>query len=493
MKKHPNILWICTDSQRWDTLGCFGNTFVHTPNLDRLAQSGVVFDHCYAQNPLCSPSRGGFLTGRYPITNKLRQNGQNIPDTEVLVPRMLADNGYVCGLSGKLHLSACDHRIKLYGRDDWWKADYDTFFTGIERRINDGYTEFYWDHAPSGKNPASSYTRWVKEKGATISYPPRDDSHQVVHGMPVDLHQTTFCAEKAIDFIEAHNNRHYPWMFSVNIFDPHFTLDPPDDLLDRYLDKLDDIPLPARREGELDEKPWYHKRDMEKKKRFDPATMSDRDHRLCRAAYWAQCDLIDLQVGRILDTLEKSGQTKNTMVIFTSDHGELLGDHSMYIKGPFLYDCSIRVPLIISMPGTIQGGRRADGLVELNDLAPTVLDCCGIAPHDGMQARSLWSSLKKKGGITGLRDSVYCEYLNANPHKRDEQQFCTMVRTREFKLIRRHGEELGELYDMQKDPAELTNLWNSDAHASVKMDLLGLLSDRMAMTADPLPHRVGIY
>ncbi|MCL2742073.1 MAG: sulfatase-like hydrolase/transferase, partial [Oscillospiraceae bacterium] len=112
----PNILWICTDSQRWDTLGCYGNPWVRTPNLDALAAGGVLFEGCYAQNPLCTPSRGSFLTGRYPVTNRLRQNGQDIDSREVLVTKALNDGGYVCGLSGKLHLSACDHRIANLGK-----------------------------------------------------------------------------------------------------------------------------------------------------------------------------------------------------------------------------------------------------------------------------------------------------------------------------------------------------------------------------------------
>lgn len=103
--KRPNILWICTDQQRFDTLGCYGNRFVRTPNLDRVAQTGVLFDYAFCQNPVCTPSRASFLTGRYPRTTRCRQNGQSIPADEVLVTRLLRDAGYVCGLSGKLHLA----------------------------------------------------------------------------------------------------------------------------------------------------------------------------------------------------------------------------------------------------------------------------------------------------------------------------------------------------------------------------------------------------
>ena len=119
----PNILWICTDQQRWDTLGCYGNPYVHTPHIDRLASEGVLFERCFSQSPVCTPSRASFLTGRYPRTTRCRQNGQDISDDEVLVTRLLADAGYVCGLAGKLHLSACNPSVT----------------PEMESRIDDGY------------------------------------------------------------------------------------------------------------------------------------------------------------------------------------------------------------------------------------------------------------------------------------------------------------------------------------------------------------------
>ncbi len=491
----PNILWICTDSQRWDTLGVYGNQWVRTPNLDRLAAEGMLFTNCYAQNPLCTPSRGAFLTGRYPVTTKLRQNGQDIPSSERLVTTRLAEEGYLCGLSGKLHLSACDRRIELYGREPsgWPKPTPERgnqVLQGMERRIDDGYTdsEFFWDHAPSGRLPSSSYTRWLAERGATVDPKPFGDSPHVKTGMPSELHQATFCVEKAIGFIEAHSGRDYPWLFSVNIFDPHFVLDPPEDYLARYLDRLDEIPLPDYVEGELEQKPPYHKLFSERG-RFNRLEMSEHDHRLCRAAYWAMCDHIDTQVGRLLAALEASGEKQNTIVIFTSDHGEMLGDHGIYIKGPFLYDPAIRVPLIVSWPGVVPAGERRDTMVELADLAPTLLDAAALSREPGMQARSLWPVLTGEHGEH--RESVYCEYYNSNPN--EPKQFCTMVRTPTHKLIAFHGQDTGELYDLRADPLEHANLWDDPASERVKLRLLNTLTDRMAETADPLPPRVGIY
>jgi arylsulfatase A-like enzyme len=129
--RKPNILWICTDQQRFDTLGCYGNTFVNTPVLDKLAEEGALFETAISQSPVCSPSRGCFLTGRYPNTCRIRQNGADIPDTEVLVTKLFHENGYRCGLSGKLHIRACNPKSGC---------------TEIESRIVDGYDEFHWSH-----------------------------------------------------------------------------------------------------------------------------------------------------------------------------------------------------------------------------------------------------------------------------------------------------------------------------------------------------------
>jgi arylsulfatase A-like enzyme len=131
MTKGPNILWICTDQQRLDTLGCYGNSFVRTPVLDSLAGESALFEKAFCQSPACTPSRGSFLTGRYPVTSRTRQNGTDIPSSEILVTKLFHDAGYYCGLSGKLHLSACNPASGC---------------TEMERRIDDGYDEFHWSH-----------------------------------------------------------------------------------------------------------------------------------------------------------------------------------------------------------------------------------------------------------------------------------------------------------------------------------------------------------
>lgn len=473
MPERPNILWICTDQQRADSLGCYGNPLVATPVVDALAESGARFTRCFAQAPVCTPSRASFLTGRYPRSTRCRQNGQDIPTEEVLLPRLLADAGYSCGLVGKLHISACHPRVAPTG----------------ERRVADGYSEFHWSHHPAPDWPTNQYARWLAAHGVAYRTPPFAGCRHVRVGMPEAWHHTTWCAEQAMAFIRHHAAAPQPWLLSLNLFDPHHPFDPPEDALRRWARRLEEVPLPNAVPEELEGQPPVHRLGRMGAygipDHFAADAMTPRDHRWLRAAYWAMCELIDRQVGRVLEALEDSGQRQRTLVIFMSDHGELLGDHGLYLKGPYFYEPAVRVPLILAWPGEIAACRH-DGLTELVDLAPTLLDALELPMSPGMQGRSLWRGLAT-GVVTG-RPDVYSEYANAGFAPR---LFVTMLRTELHKLVVHHGTGGGELYDLAGDPQEQRNLWDDPAFAAEKLALFQRLCDRMAWTADPLPIRRG--
>lgn len=473
----PNILWICTDQQRFDTLGCYGNGFVRTPNVDRLAKQGVLFEQAYAQSSVCTPSRVSFMTGRYPRTTGILENGEAIPAEEKLVSRLLADAGYACGLAGKLHLSPADPSVAPV----------------IERRIDDGFAQFHWSHHPMPTWPTNEYSQWLRGKGKKYHVTKLKGTKYIETSMDAEDGHTAWCAEKAIEFMEANARLDPPWMFMVNTFDPHHPFNPPKSYLDRYLARLEEIPLPAYEPGELSNKPRYQ---LIQHKTAGPGglyaypDMSDKDHRLLRAAYWAMVDVIDEQVGRMLDALERTGQRKNTLVIFMSDHGELLGDHGMYLKGAYFYDVSIRMPLIMSMPGTLPGGRRISTFVELLDLAPTLLDAAGLPRYAGMQGRSMWKLLTSQRSDMTHRRDVYSERYHGGVGELLKGSQVTMLRTQGYKLVVFHGEETGELYDLWRDPGEVRNRW-ADAHYKVvKQEMLRRLSNRITGTLDPLPRRI---
>lgn len=468
----PNILWICTDQQRADTIGALGNKHVRTPHIDALVEQGTAFTHAYCQSPVCTPSRASFLTGRYPRTTRCRQNGQAIPATEKLISRLLADAGYTCGLAGKLHLATCADGV-------------------VEKRIDDGYKVFHWSHHPQPDWPENAYTQWLTQQGQNWeSLYGGESTPYVKKGIPAEYSQTTWCANMAIDFIREQKGN--PWFFSYNCFAPHHPFDPPADYLARY--SPEELPLPKSRPNEAAGKTTYQELDSEfahsDPNSYHVAAMTDNDKREVTAAYYAMVELIDENVGRMVATLKETGQFENTMIIFMSDHGEMLGDHGIYLKGPHFYEEAVRVPLIFSWPGQYCNGLRADGLTELTDIAPTLLDSVGLEIPPFIQGKTLLPVLKGQMDSSNHRRCVFSEYYNAWSHK---HSYGTMYRTDSHKMIVYHGTDQGELYDLKNDPDEFDNLWHNASNAELKTRLLKEAFDASVFTMDPMPEREGPF
>lgn len=466
----PNILWICTDQQRFDTIACLGNPHIRTPNIDRLVSEGVTFTRAFSQSPVCTPSRASFLTGRYPRTTLVRQNGQAIPPDEILITRTLADAGYDCGLIGKLHLAPCQSRV--------------------EKRIDDGYRVFHWSHDPFPTwGHANEYTAWLESKG----YKWRDLYHPKGHayaGVPAELHQTTWCADRGIDFIKTGSRA--PWCLSINIFAPHHPFDPPGEYLEKY--DPDALPDPAYQPGELENKPVFQKVDHDGAyggMLLGFSKMTPQQRRRVTAAYYAMIEHVDHNVGRLLQALDDAGQRDNTIVIFMSDHGELLGDHGVYLKGPYTYDCSLGVPLIVRWPDRFKAGLKCDGLVELVDIAPTLLAAAGLPVPRRMQGRSFLDICAGKSNPHKHKDYTYAEYYIGQPFHRKLKDIplLTSVRTATAKVTAYAGMDIGELYDLTSDPGEHDNLWASRSHRDLKQQMLKLCFDASVLTQDPLPLR----
>ena len=478
----PNILWICADQQRYDTIGALGNPHVSTPNLDRLVDQGVAFTRAYAQCPICTPSRASFLTGMYASALHVNGNGNDtFPEGPKLVTRTLADIGYDCGLIGKLHLAGA------FGR--------------IEPRVDDGYRYWQYSHAPRDDwEQGHDYADWVRSKGEVLG-----ELTKSLDGVPAELHQTTWCAEKTIDFIR--QERSGPWLASVNPYDPHPPFNPPKPYRDQF--DPDAMPGPLFRESDLDQQRSLEAVDFQSKVRYPddldikspivPRTPTSglveapapggRDAKILQAAYYAMIKLLDDQMGRILQVLEETGQLDRTIVIYTSDHGETLGDHGLIQKGCRFYDCTVRVPLIISGPGLLKQGLRSDALVELTDIAPTLLELSGEPIPDRMQGRSLLPILTGEAEPHHHREYVRSEYYDALDMP--DGSFATMYFDGHHKLVVYHGHGLGELYDLQADPGEFENLWDRPEHQGLKLDLMQRSFDASMLAMDRGPRRIG--
>lgn len=457
----PNILWVCSDQQRFDTIEGLNNPYIRTPNLRRFMGESVTFTRAFVQNPVCSPSRASFLSGRYPHTAGLCMNGQRIRPTERLLPRVLTDFGYTCGLAGKLHLSPV-----AGGR--------------LEDRIDDGYSRFAWSHDIANLWPGQNMWRvWLESQG--MKWPERIDDPA---GVPLDARymQTAWCADRGIDFLRQ-QKQFGPWLMSVNIYQPHAPFLPAREFLDRY--DPEKLPAPAYQAGELDAKPVYQRR-AQGIANYPFLKMSPLERRKVTAAYYAMVEQVDDAFGRMLSALEESGQADNTIVIFMSDHGEMLGDHGFYLKGPHFYDPAIRVPLMVRWPKRYQAGLKCDALVEMVDLAPTLLEAAGIPVLEGMQGRSLTPLLT--GASSSHRESVFTEFYDVRPRAQQSVR-ASSLRTDSARLTVYHDLATGELYDLRKDPGETTNLWNDANARPVKEELTLKLLNRMADSIDPLPVR----
>ena len=379
----PNILWICTDQQRYDTIGALGNPHVDTPNIDRLVAEGTAFTTAYCQSPICTPSRGSFMTGMYPSRVHVMGNGNDyFPDEPPLVTRLLRDAGYDCGLIGKLHLAGA--------------------FQRMEPRVDDGYGYWQYSHAPRDDWPEGhDYADWVKAQGYSLKELTTESGGRAGGVAPDDIG----ARKRRSNFMRDHAQA--PWLASVNIYDPHPPFNPPVDYREQF--DPDKMPGPLFRESDLAQQEKLAAVDFQSKGRTPdeldiknpivprtPGTEMDRiespgarDAKTLQAAYYAMIKLIDDQVGRILDALEETGQRENTVIIFMSDHGEMLGDHGLIQKGCRFYEGLVRVPLIWSWPGQIAAGRQYSDLVELTDIAPTLLELAGERVPDDMQGKSL--------------------------------------------------------------------------------------------------------
>ena len=460
----PNILWYCTDQQRFDTIGALGNPHVHTPTIDALVEGGTAFTHAYCQSPICTPSRSSFMTGLYPTRAHNTRNGNESFDAHPpLISKLIADAGYHCGLIGKFHLQSAGKRT--------------------EPRLDDGFSYWKFSHAPRDDwQEGHDYADWVKERGGDL-----DAMRESEERVPAEFHQTTWATERALEFLSEAEEIDKPWMLNINPYDPHPPFIPPK----QYAEQFDPAAMPG---------PHFRDSDISAQERLAPVDFQtkarppeDLGASEIQSKYYAMIALIDDQLARIVEQLDKSGKRDNTIIIFTSDHGESLGDHGLLLKGCRFYEGLVRVPLIFNCPKSIAGGVRSDALVELLDMSATLLDLAGVELPDYFQGTSLRPILSGGASPDHHRDSVRSEYFDALAKEfcNGNASFATMYRTKRYKLVVYHRDNLGELFDLESDPYEFDNLWDDPAAAGIKHRLiLESFNDHVMKTTDVGSKRI---
>lgn len=445
MNQRPNILWYCTDQQRFDTIGALGNPHVRTPTIDRLVREGVAFTHTYCQSPICTPSRSSFMTGLYPARLHNTRNGnESFPPFPPVITKVIAENGYTCGLVGKFHLQSSGYRT--------------------EPRLDDGFSYWKFSHAPRDDwEEGHDYAEWVRERGGNLN-----ELRESEDRVPPELHQTTWGTERSLEFLKQQEGSGEPWLLNVNIYDPHPPFIPPK----VYADQFDPaaMPGPYFRDSDLAQQAKLASLDFQDEIKIPEAHDAFRK----QADYYAMIQQIDDQFARILNYLDESGQRENTVIIFTSDHGEALGDHGLMYKGCRFYEGLVRVPLIFSWPGQFLQNLTAEGLVEMLDMTSTIVELAGLEQAEYMQGRSLLPILKGDADPAHFREFVRSEYFDAldTYFTGGTGTFGTMYRTERYKLCMYHNKDLGELYDLENDPWEFDDLWDSPAQHEIKHQLI---------------------
>lgn len=453
MSQRPNIVFILTDQQRIDTIAANGYDHMITPHLDKLVAQGAVLENMYVTAPSCAPSRASLFSGTYPHTNGVFRNDE--PWNYCWVSE-LADAGYRCVNVGKMHTMPIDGSFGYHERHVVENKDRDApklpFF------LDD------WDKA-------------IKARGAfkpsRVSYRKRPDYDEAlgafVWEQDEDLHSDVFVADTACWWLDRYNGDE-PFFLQVGFPGPHPPYDPTQDYLDLYKDKelpkaiLDyDLstqpePLQALRQNHLDSghDAVHHLENP------TPEQLHNQ-----RAHYYANVTMIDEQVGKIVAALEERGVLDNTLIIFTSDHGDCLNDHGHSQKWN-MYEQSVHVPAIVCWPGVVDAGKRLPQLVSLFDFGPTILEAAKVDVPEWMEARSLSDVLFDKPAAR--REQVFAEH--SNDAILTETNFMTMVREGDWKLVHFVDTQEGQLFDLSTDPGERINLWDDAKYKETRDGLI---------------------
>ena len=508
----PNVLFVITDQQRADHVGFMGNDVVRTPAFDGLAARSTVFESAWVSNPVCMPNRSTIMTGRMPTAHGVIFNDRSLDWNANTFVRRLRSAGYRTGLLGKSHLQHGMSRnsVVVIDQEPVVRSPYPEGWDQIEefeRYLDhpgelDDPDDFYgFDHIElaidHGARLTGHHLRWALERGGKLDellVPYSGDSPAIdrserwwqIYRPPYgpELHSTTFVTERTIAFIDDAVEQDSPWFAYASFPDPHHPMAGPGEWYDRH--DAADMELPSSIDDPM-EQGLGHLRAIQKlgpeDQRAWVQAFGAGDHELVKEAIagtYGVLEMIDDGVGQILAAIDGHGQTENTIVVFTSDHGDMMGDHGLMMKGFMPYRGTQQVPLTISAPGKTPG--RSSSLASSIDLGPTILELCGLAEFDGMQGRSLTPVLDDSRAT--VREQVLVED-DCPPRlaefRRLPEKSRTVV-TPDFRFTRNsRAEEL--LFDTVADPDELTNL--SPVDPARRADALEAMMEAM-LAADDL-------
>ena len=513
MEKRPNVLLIVTDQHRPDHVGFGGNPIVQTPVLDELAAQSMRFTNAFVTNPLCQPNRCSMLTMRYPSVHGTRHNGIALDWDANTFVRRLRSTGYRTGLVGKGHFQnfelfpdiaqkqfdfSLDEQARLTGLPGvkGWDS-YESIARNLAEDVQFPSDYYGFDHveilSDHGDKVTGHYVGWLRDKGHDwhdIAGPENAEWALEEWGevrkpkAPPELYPTAFVAERSVDWITSRAADDEPWFLQCSFPDPHHPFTPPG----RFADMYDpaDVVVPATFDDPHRSSAAHIKRLVAGRGNMNatPALQAPNEHQLrhAMAFEFGAISMIDEAVADVLDALQRSGQAEDTIVIFTSDHGDMFGDHGLILKMFVHYDGVLRVPFTISGPGITPG--VSDSLCNTLDLGETILDLCNVDSFFGSQGISL------RPVIDDPAAEVRTELLIEEDQIRDglnagvQPRMRTLV-TRDARITRYQNLDRHDLYDRANDPDELENRWDDPASGDLRREMGERLTEQMIAAANP--------
>jgi len=461
-KKKPNLLFIWTDEQRADTMAAYGNTKIHTPNLNKLAKESVVFERAYVTQPVCSPNRSAVMTGLWPHTTGVSANNIPLRRDTLCLPELLNDPDYHTAYMGKWHLG--DEIFAQHGFEEWVSIEYyDAYYSkGRDHREKPDYHNFLLENG---------YKPDVRDKYFSRAFATR---------RPLEQCKPKFLEKKACDFLRRHRNE--PFVLYINFLEPHMPFFGP---LDSEHDPAM-VGLPANFDDPLEENEPLRYR-LLREYYGSKYGKDEKDIRELTAKYWGLVTQVDLSVGAILKTLENLGLAENTIVVYTSDHGDMMGAHRMVEKS-VMYEEAVRVPWLMRIPQMERKQRFVKGRVSQINMIPTLLHLMGAKSGYNLQGKSLVPLISSG---RPARDHIFIQWNPGPGAIRRTDQVKALVSTEEldrvanehtrtvispdgWKLCLSDADKC-QLFNLNSDPGERTNLFDSGRHK----DVIGRLTKRV--------------
>lgn len=432
----PNILFLMADQFRADCMGCGGNAAIRTPNLDRLAREGIRFTQAYSSTPTCTPARAGLLTGLSPWHHGMIGYGKVAQRYPFELPRALHDAGYHTYAIGKLHYSP--------------------------QRNYHGFDGALIDESGRTETPGfvSDYRKWFSAKAPDLDPDATgvgwNEYRARVYALPEELHPTRWTGDQAVEFIGKYE-REEPFFLKVSFARPHSPYDPPKRFMDMY--KPEGMPAPSV--GKWAGK--YAKIDNPKDLNLWHGDLGVEQARKSRQGYYGSVSFIDEQIGRILKSLEERGMLEDTLIIFTADHGDMLGDHNLWRKS-YAYQGSAHIPMLMRWPKSMtmsaERGSTAPQPVELRDVLPTCLDAAGKPATVKLDGASLLDIAR--GKAEHWREYIDLEH-DVCYSKENHWNALTDGR---WKYVYHAFDGSQQLFDLANDPGELHDVASDAKHAA---------------------------